>query len=455
MLSLLVKYLIGFLGIGVVVVIHELGHLAIAHICGITVEVFSFGMGPKLWGWQQGRTEIRLSLLPFGGYCRMKGSDDLNRALETKSKTFKQAEAGSLFAVHPVKRLLTYLAGPLSNMLFAALIYAIIQSAPTTVISTKATISTVNNHPAIFGQSSSNADTYGLREGDLILAFDDIPIEDYQSLEKMLAQAAEGFHQFLIQRDGQRLTIEAQANNEGRWGIANSIEPIIGQVRTSSPEEKAGLREGDRILSCNGNPIGNNYDLLDSLLHTKEATMTILRNGKTLEISFIAKSKEDGTGSWLFSLKTNHKVQKGTPFSLIKGMATAWDMFQKTMSSLIALLTGKTTDVRQEFTGTGRAALMIGDITSLGFENHFLSGLRALVYLMGIVSVSLTVGNLLPLPAFDGGQILIALAEIIIHRTISPKSYWILQLAGMCSVIVIFMLMSYVDLRHLYLVKRP
>lgn len=96
-MMLILKYAIGLLGIALVVVVHEIGHLVVAKFSGIGVEVFSFGLGPKVWGKEYKGTEFRLSLLPLGGFCRMKGSDDLSQALLKKSKSFTHTEDGSLF----------------------------------------------------------------------------------------------------------------------------------------------------------------------------------------------------------------------------------------------------------------------------------------------------------------------------------------------------------------------
>ncbi|MFA7167293.1 MAG: RIP metalloprotease RseP [Sphaerochaetaceae bacterium] len=450
---LLLKYLIGYIGIGVVVIVHELGHFFVARLCGISVEVFSFGFGPKLWGRQSGHTEFRLSLIPFGGYCRMKGSDDLQRALETKSKTFVQTEAGSLFSVSPFRRLLTYGAGPLANFLLASLVYAVLASVPTQVLSTPAVIVTVNDYPTIFQDSDSNAALYGLKSGDLVLSFDQQPIADYQQLEGLLASASKDLHRFVVKRNESEVTVEARSDENGRWGVANSLEPIVGHVRSESAEELAGLQAGDRILSCNDRKVENNYDLLVALGKERDVTMIVVRAEKEQRISFTAASKEDGSGSFRFSLAEGRKTIPGERFSLLKGAATSFSLLRQTAATLWAVIRGYSADVRQELTGTGRAALMIGDIATLGMESDAESGLRGLWYLLGIVSVSIAVGNLIPLPAFDGGQMIIAVAEMASRRRLTPRTYWILQLVGMASVILIFLLMSYVDFKHLYLVK--
>ena len=101
-----------------------------------------------------------------------------------------------------------------------------------------------------------------------------------------------------------------------------------------------------------------------------------------------------------------------------------------------------------------RSAYLIGDITTLGLESNRSSGLYAILYLMGIVSISLALTNLLPLPAFDGGQMLIALCEWISQRQLRPRTYYRLQLVGIALVVGMFILLMVVDLRHFLMIRR-
>ena len=113
---------VGLIAIGIMLFIHELGHFAVARLFDVDVEVLSFGIGPKLIAYQGKRTEYRISLIPFGGYCRMQGSLDLTKALQDNARTLDKAEAGSYFSASPIKRFLIYLAGPLTNFILAVLL---------------------------------------------------------------------------------------------------------------------------------------------------------------------------------------------------------------------------------------------------------------------------------------------------------------------------------------------
>lgn len=456
-MMLILKYAIGLLGIALVVVVHEIGHLVVAKFSGIGVEVFSFGLGPKVWGKEYKGTEFRLSLLPLGGFCRMKGSDDLSQALLKKSKSFTHTEDGSLFSVHPLKRMATYLAGPFLNILFAIFLYSILASTPYRVISTEPVIATINEYPTLFGGATSPAFESGLRTGDTVLALNETPIRDWEALEDLLLQS-EGIQLFTVLRDSKELIISVagELTESGpRYGLSPAQKPIVGKVRPNTPEAEALLKTGDVIVQANGINISNDLDLLVALpLNTNQTTLIVSRDGTDTEISFRPNLDENGRGDWNFSLQGKNREVEAPPFSLQNGWHTTMNMARDTLYALLAILQGESSDVRQEFTGMARAALMIGDITTLGFENNTFSGLRALFYLLGIVSISLAIGNLLPLPAFDGGQILIAFVEWITHKRISPKTYWILQLVGMFSVFAIFLFLGYVDIRHFLALRR-
>jgi regulator of sigma E protease len=457
-LGLAGKYLIGLVGIGFVVIIHELGHLLVARLCGISVEIFSFGLGPKVWGFCRHSTEYRISLLPFGGFCRMKGADDLTRALDSDSDTFGQTEVGSLFSVHPIKRFFTYAAGPATNILFAILLYALLAALPYTALSTKPVIATTNDYPSLFGNDASAAYQSGLHTGDLVLSLDGEEIRDWEELEQRLATADSGGHAFVVERDDSRFTvtvIPTVKEGQPKFGLSRYMEPIVGSVRPGSPEDEAGLLPSDRIVRCNGKNVEGDLDLLVALADGPDETELLVdRDGTSVSIRFFPDTDENGDGKWAFSLQADTRRVEASPFDLSVGANTAFEITRNTVRALAMIVTGKSSDVRQEFTGMVRAALMIGDITSFGLENNVRSGIRALIYLLGIVSISLAIGNTLPLPAFDGGQMLLGLYETFSGSRVKPRHYWYLQLFGFLAVIMIFAFMTFVDLHHLYLIRR-
>ncbi len=452
--AILVKYLIGLVGITIVVVIHEIGHLVTAKLHGIDVEVFSFGLGPKLLSTHHKGTEYRISLFPLGGYCRLKGSDDLSQALIHKQKQFTHTEEGSLFSAHPARRILTYLSGPIANLLFAAFLYAILASLPTQVITTEAVVATTAEYPSLFNNQGSPAYEAGMRKGDRILALEGNPVADWQDLEEQLA-VSRGIENFTILRDDESSNIQVQGEPTPAGGFRYGLTPIqkleVGSVRYGSPAYQQGLKEGDVITNVGGIPVMNQLDLLAILdAHAEgEISFTVERaNKEKRKLRFMPNRNEIGTIVLGFSLMVETKDGQDEQFSLLSGIRKGWSIAQETINSLRSLVSRKDADIRSEVTGMARSALMIGDITTLGFENNATSGIRGLLYLMGVVSISLAVVNLLPIPAFDGGQILIATFEWITGKQIQPRTYYYLQLMGVVFVIVLFLVLTLADVRH-------
>ena len=144
MLIYLLYLLFGLLAIGFVIFLHELGHFTAARLLGVDVEVLSYGMGPKLFSFQGPKTEYRISLFLFGGYCRMKGSLDLMKALKDDARSMDKTEAGSYFGTTPVVRFLIYLAGPLMNFLLAVLLLALSSLIPVERLSDPAVVTPIS-----------------------------------------------------------------------------------------------------------------------------------------------------------------------------------------------------------------------------------------------------------------------------------------------------------------------
>ncbi len=462
-LQTLIKYALGIIGVGTIVILHEFGHFVAAHINGIDVEIFSLGFGPKVVGKQWGKTEYRLSLIPFGGYCRLKGSDDLTHALSEKAKRFKHIEQGSLFSVHPFRRFLTYFAGPLTNIILSVILCTILASLSYPTLSTPCYVTPVTDYQYLFAGSDSPAGESGIIKNDKILMIEDHAVRDYQDMASFLASNKKQNLIFTVQRsvDGKShildIPVSGSQNEDGtyRYGLSNIMDPVISSVRFFSPESKAGLEKKDVIQSVNGIPVFNNLDLLTALhsVEMEEITLNIIRDDESMDITY-TPDFSNGKRQNKFSLYSPTRIIDGMSFidALPYGANNALHLFTDTINTVISLLKKQKDDVRQVFTGPMRASLMIGDITVMGFENSLSSGFRALFYLLAVVSISIAIANLLPLPSFDGGQMLIALIETVTRKQISPSNYWRCQLFGMICVICIFAFMYFIDIRYFYLV---
>ena len=119
--SSIISILIGFLGISVMILVHEIGHMLAARACGIRVEALSFGLGPAVFKWGKKETKYVIRAIPFGGSCKMSGGDDIQNAIRQGKKHIESYEDGSIWSVGPVKRIIAYAAGPFFNIIFAFL----------------------------------------------------------------------------------------------------------------------------------------------------------------------------------------------------------------------------------------------------------------------------------------------------------------------------------------------
>ena len=172
----ILRFLIGFLLIGLVVFFHELGHFLMARLMKVDVDVFSFGMGPTLLSFYGVKTEYRISAFPFGGYCRMKGSADLGKALSEKKNSFGFIELGSYFSSNPIRRFLIYLGGPLMNFLLAVALFAISSLIPVAHPSDEAYVTSTSEYPGVFDFTPQESP---IEKGDLVLSVDGIEVEGY------------------------------------------------------------------------------------------------------------------------------------------------------------------------------------------------------------------------------------------------------------------------------------
>lgn len=191
----------GILGLSFLVFFHELGHFVAAHLFGVKVEAFSVGMGPVLLHHTHKGTDYRLSLIPIGGYCAMKGEQDYQRALDSDSP-FIEAELDSFYGVHPIKRALIGFAGPFFNLLFAFLAFTVIALTGYTYYSAGTTVSMADE---VFENGFSAAHEAGLMSGDTIRALDGNEIEAFNDIGTYVSLHGDKPIVITVERDGKLL----------------------------------------------------------------------------------------------------------------------------------------------------------------------------------------------------------------------------------------------------------
>jgi len=431
----LVSVLIGFLGISIMILVHELGHMMAARACGINVEVLSFGFGPALFRFHGKETQYVIRAIPFGGSCKMSGGDDIQNAISQKKKRIETYEDGSIWSVGPLKRIFAYAAGPLANILFAFLCYAILMTLPTSIATYPPKVVLSSDYPALFNVESTAASEAGMITGDTILTIESQKVSNYTEIQKVLAEYKD--------KESVRIFTDRGAfilhPKDGVFGFVPYQEPVVGHVDSDTNEKRAGLKSGDVITQVNGKKVTNMMDLLEAAYLSDYINMTVLRKGKTVELGF------ENPGTQLnFTLREQTVKVPGMNFfkALWKSGYACFSNFKQSIVALFNVIRGKS-DAGETLGGTLAASQSIGMLTTSGFAHGFNSGIRIVLFLLASVSISLAVANLLPIPALDGGLILVSFAELVTGRTFHPRVYVTLQLVGTVMIIAAIIALSF------------
>jgi regulator of sigma E protease len=395
--------------LGTAVVLHEFGHFIVAKLLGIRVETFSVGFGPRLWGRQWGTTEYRLSAVPLGGYVKL-GGDESNAPIEGAGAS--DIPEKEQFMLRPRwQKFLVAVAGPVMNILTALAIPFIggmmygVPVPPTPVVRNI--------------QQGGAAEAAGLQKGDHIVSFNGVENPKWGRIRGDALLSPEKPLPLEVMRGGQKVQLTltpARRVEQGEILGDLGFEPDYGEVKVvvasvvpNSPAAEAGLQPGDRFVSIGGQPVPSDLHVTDYVrAHKGEPIrMVIERDGQQQEITASTRKLEDGTER--LGLTPTDLI----PREHIGALATlryAWD------SNLeILRLTGKA--LGQLFSGERSARntlsgpLGIYDAAAASVDEQ---GWAGIFNMLGFLSLSLGIFNLLPIPVLDGGAIFLLGVEAVL-----------------------------------------
>ncbi|GMO32754.1 MAG: RIP metalloprotease RseP [Termitinemataceae bacterium] len=450
---IILKILLGLVGLGVVVFVHELGHFIAARAAGIDVEAFSLGWGKTILSKKVGTVEYRIALFPVGGYCKMRGDTDFQKAWQDNKDHVKE-DRGTFLGAHPAARMLVAFAGPFFNVLFAVIVFSVIWGAGfeyTTMENRIVLASDINP-----GESYP-AERAGLLSGDKIIAINKMKIENYYDIQTAVALNAKKDLQFTVLRDGKEMQFVIKPELEkstgaGKIGIYFWADPVIENIDDNSAAAAAGLLAGDRILKINGQDFNYTVELLKILGDDKENTaqlnLEVLRAGKTFDtVLQLGEGNEDTLGiAWQ---AVHYKTPKYSPLGAIaKGSVETWKMFATSVYSLSLLFGG--VDLTKAVSGPVRITYMTGDIAAAGFQQSIGKGLRSVGNFLAIISIALAVMNLLPLPILDGGLIVIFFVELLRRRPMNPRFIAAFQTVGIVLIAGLMIVAVFGDILFLF-----
>jgi len=435
---LFLKILLGLLGLGVVVFVHELGHFLAARLVKIRVEAFSIGWGNPLLKKKIGDVEYRLGMFPVGGYCKMKGETDYNEAWNNMKNGVKPEE-GSYLAASPAARILVSFAGPFFNLIFAIILLCFIWGFGFE-------IKTLDNRIVLASEVTNEiypADSAGLKTGDRIVEINGKEISYYHEVQENIALNAQKALPIKVERDGFLHSMQItpaldKSSGAGKIGVYFWTDPVIDSVAQGSPAQRAGLLPGDIITQANDSAVLNTVDIIKIIEdNPKQLVLDFKRNGVINRAVFSDNDIESELGiSW--KVITYRTPNLSIPAALVKGVKEGYKTLVVSITSLRLLFKG--IDLTQAVSGPVRITYMMGDMAAQGFGQGVGTGLRFLLDFIALISVALCVMNLLPLPILDGGMIILFLVEMIRRKPAHPR---VISVFNACGMAIIFSLMAF------------
>ncbi len=418
--------------IGILVFVHEFGHFIMAKRAGVRVGKFSLGMGPKLFGYKKGDTEYVISALPLGGYVKMAGEnpdeEPTGAADEFQSKTVWQ-------------RAKIAATGPLTNILLAFLIMPFVYMVGTY---------TLGSARVGFVEKGSPAEVAGIRAGDTIEKINGRTIIDWEKAEMLIAVNPDTDIRVVIGRDGEKKTLTLRPrldpeHNIGTSGLFPDIPVEVGKLKPGFPAEKAGVKVNDRVTAVNGTTVyyWNQFSTLIKDSGGKKLELTVERDGKPLPV--VVTPIQDN-GRYVIGVEPIVRMifkKYGFFESLSLGFDKTIEFIDVTCITLKKLLTFGLSI--KTLGGPVMIAQMSGRAAA--------AGLSAFLSLLAMISISLGILNLLPIPVLDGGLILFLIIEAIRKKPLSRKVMEVAQSIGAAVLITLIAVVSYNDVMRMFFSK--
>lgn len=452
---MIMRILFGFIGLGIVVFIHEAGHFIAAKLLGIQVEVFSIGWGPRLAGFRRRETEYRISLLPFGGFCKLKGEEALRKAWAGGGEALS-AEPGSFYSAAPWRRMLVGAAGPVFNFIFALAAFSLVWLIGFSYPTFDGRIILESDFKLNGQHSVYPASEAGLATGDRIVAIDGAPVATYRDIQEAVSRNPDRILRVEAERNGARLAFSVKpelnkSTGAGRIGIYAWIDPLIEEVRRDSAAFIAGLKPGDRLLELNGKPLRHSLDVTDLLMKEGKDPVGLLyeRAGQRLSTRLIVHHGENGAPD--IGLAFRPIIFTSPRLSLTeavgRGLAETMETLGSSVSGILHLFRG--IDLSQAMAGPLKITYFVGEVASQGFSRGLASGVTALLNFLGLLSIALFFMNLLPIPALDGGQILLFVIEALRGKPMKPVTIYRYQFVGVIFIFGLLIFTTVSDLSFL------
>jgi regulator of sigma E protease len=450
MIDIAQKILAFAVTLGLLVVFHELGHYVVARLAGVKVLRFSVGFGRVIWSRRMGRdqTEWALSAVPLGGYVKM---------VDEREGDVDSADLPRAFNRQSVwRRMAIVVAGPVANLLLAVLLFAATYMAG--IPGQRALLA-----PPPAGTPAAMA---GFADGDLVTAIDGERVRSWQDLRwRLLKSSGNNEASFAVERqDGSKamrvlsLSTLSSSDWEGNFLVNLGLKtdlgaPIVREAVADKPAARAGIREGDAIVAIGNVPMRSPSDVAAITNAHPGSTLefTVRRDGADIRADLVPDaSEQNGKRVGLAGLRLGIDpvagqrsaivVRYGVGEALVQGARKTWELSIFTLKMLGRI-----------FTGEASLKNISGPLTMADYAGQSAqAGLLTFVGYLALISISLGVLNLLPVPLLDGGHLMYYLAEIIKGSPVSDRVLEVGQRIGMTVLAMLMALALFNDLSRLF-----
>ncbi|WP_230968893.1 RIP metalloprotease RseP [Nitrogeniibacter aestuarii] len=449
----LFDYLIPFVfGLGLLILIHELGHYSVARWCNVKVQRFSVGFGKPLIKWTMGkdRTEWVLAIFPLGGYVKMLDEREGDVPAALRHRAFNTQSVWRRFAI--------VAAGPLANLLLAVVLYWVVFVAG---------VDELKARVAVIAPDSVAAQA-GFQDRDEILSVDGVAVRSWQDWRWAVLKATMDTGEAEVRvrtEDGstvvRSLPLQSVVVDEGRddpmvqIGVRPfrpRIPPVIGSVLDDGPAAIAGVQPGDEVLRINGETVDDFMTLVQKVSASPDERMRfeLVRDGSVHELDITPRPEmvddemvgrigvgvqrtEEGADS-MFVVVTHPPLE-----ALSLAAVQTWDMSIFSLKMIGRMITGDLS--WKNLSGPVTIADYAGQSAKMGLDHY--------IKFLALISISLGVLNLLPIPVLDGGHLLYYVIEIIRGGPVPERVMEIGQQVGLALLVMLMAFAFYNDINRL------
>ncbi|HXK11459.1 MAG TPA: RIP metalloprotease RseP [Vicinamibacteria bacterium] len=424
--------------LGIIIFVHEFGHLITAKAFGMRVFIFSFGFGKRLLGFKWGDTDCRLSAVPLGGYVKLEGEpgDRLSEDTATLGD-------GKDFLSRPRwQRFVVYLAGPVMNAVLTITVLTGFYMVGFQVPGSRF------DRPIVGAvDPGSPAERAGLVPGDEILSIDGQNLPSWEEAQYHILLRPNRALSLRVRHAGEErdVAMRSEATSAERVGSIG-VHPLVrvGQVLPGQPAEKAGFRSRDAILAIDGKTLREFADILPIVGGSGGKTLTfrVWRDGQVTDVEVTPRDSGQGYKVGLGPYYVTKKF--GPSGAVAEAMGWTWDMTRQTFDVIGRLVTARISP--RTMMGPLGIAQASGDAAR--------GGAGSLLFLVAVISLQVGILNLFPLAPLDGGHLAILAVEGTARRDMSPVvKGWIMN-AGAAAIFLLIGLVLYSDISKIAFVQK-